>query len=193
MQEDGCVEASGRGVKRERTRGGRGAGGTEAGRSGIPWSMSLAQGDAAPDFDVTSSDGRRFHLAELRGKKNVVLYFYPKDFTPICTAEACGFRDNYAALQGRDTEVIGVSFDDDGSHQAFAKEHQVPFALVSDPTKQLATAYGVYGGVRALFGRIARVTFVIDKQGKIAAIFNSELFAGNHVQGARKAIEALPA
>ena len=155
--------------------------------------MSLRAGETAPDFDVTSSDGRRFHLADLKGKKNVVLYFYPKDFTSICTAEACGFRDNYAALQGRATEVIGVSFDDHASHDRFAKAHEVPFALVSDPDKRLATAYGAYGGVRSLFGRLTRVTFVIDKQGKIAAVFDSQLFAGDHVQGARKAIEALPA
>ena len=155
--------------------------------------MSLAKGDTAPDFDVTASDGRRFQLASLKGKKNVVLYFYPKDFTSICTAEACGFRDNYAALQGRDTEVIGVSFDDNSSHDAFAKKHEVPFALVSDPDKKLATAYGAYRGLQALLGRLTRVTFVIDKQGKIAAVFDSQLFAGDHVQGARKVIEALPA
>ena len=155
--------------------------------------MSLGKGDTAPDFDVTASDGRRFQLASLKGKKNVVLYFYPKDFTAVCTAEACGFRDNYAALQGRDTEVIGVSLDDDASHGSFAKKHELPFALVSDPEKKLARSYGAYGGLRALFGRVTRVTFVIDKQGKIAAVFDSQLFAGDHVQGARKTIEALAA
>ena len=155
--------------------------------------MALRTGDQAPDFDVTSSDGRRFQLAALRGKKNVVLYFYPKDFTPVCTAEACGFRDNYAALQGCDTEVIGVSTDDDESHGKFASKHEVPFALVSDSEKKLARAYGAFSGLRALLGRTTRITFVIDKQGTIAAVFDSQLFAGDHVQGARKAIEALPA
>ena len=154
--------------------------------------MSLAPGDLAPDFDVTSSDGRRLRLAEFKGKKNVVLYFYPKDFTPGCTAEACGFRDNYAALQGLSTEVIGVSFDEGGSHGKFAEKYSLPFALVSDPEKKLAISYGAFGGLRALLGRLKRITFVIDKQGKIVATFDSQLFMGDHVQGARKAIEALP-
>jgi len=155
--------------------------------------MSLKPGDTAPEFDLTASDGRKLRLSEFKGKKNVVLYFYPKDFTPVCTAEACGFRDNYAALQGLGTEVIGVSMDGDESHGKFAEKHQVPFALVSDPEKKLAIAYGAFEGLRALFGGVKRITYVIDKQGKIAAVFDSQLFAGNHVQGARKAIEALPA
>ncbi len=155
--------------------------------------MSLSIGDTAPDFDLTASDGRKLRLAEFKGKKNVVLYFYPKDFTPVCTAEACGFRDNYTALQTLDTEVIGVSMDDDDSHGKFAQELHVPFALVSDPEKKLAISYGAFEGIRALFGKVKRITYVIDKQGKIAALFDSQLFAGNHVQGARKAIEALPA
>ena len=155
--------------------------------------MSLCVGDTALEFDLISSDGRKLRLAEFKGKKNVVLYFYPKDFTPVCTAEACGFRDNYAALQTLDTEVIGVSMDDDGSHGKFAEKHGVPFALVSDPEKKLAISYGAFEGIRALFGKVKRITYVIDKQGKIAAVFDSQLFAGNHVQGARKTIEALPA
>jgi peroxiredoxin Q/BCP len=155
--------------------------------------MALNPGESAPDFDLTASDGRKLRLSEFKGKKNVVLYFYPKDFTPVCTAEACGFRDNYAALQGMNTEVIGVSMDDDASHGKFAEKHQVPFALVSDPDKKLATAYGAFEGLRALFGRTKRITYLIDKQGKIAAVFDSQLFAGDHVQGARKAIAALPA
>jgi thioredoxin-dependent peroxiredoxin len=153
--------------------------------------MSLQAGATAPDFDVTASDGRRLRLADWKGKKNVVLYFYPKDFTPVCTAEACGFRDNYAALQSLDTEVIGVSLDGGESHQKFAQKHAVPFALVSDPERQLAKAYGAFEGIRAFFGSTKRITFVIDKQGQIAATFDSQLFAGDHVQGARKAIQKL--
>ena len=155
--------------------------------------MSLSIGDTAPEFDLTASDGRKLRLSEFKGKKNVVLYFYPKDFTPVCTAEACGFRDNYAALQGLSTEVIGVSMDEDDSHGKFAQKLELPFALVSDPEKKLAISYGAFEGIRAFFGKVKRLTYVIDKQGKIAAVFDSQLFAGNHVQGARKAIEALPA
>ncbi len=89
--------------------------------------MSLKVGDTAPPFDVTSSDGKKLKLDDYRGKKNVVLYFYPKDFTPGCTAEACGFRDQYTDLQTRDTEVIGVSLDSDGKHERFRRRAQPAF------------------------------------------------------------------
>jgi peroxiredoxin Q/BCP len=155
--------------------------------------MSLRPGDPAPDFDVTSSDGRRLRLSDFRGKKYVVVYFYPKDFTPICTAEACGFRDNYAALQAAGAEVIGVSTDGGDSHGRFAEKHQLPYALVSDPDRQLAQTFGAVGGIRALFGGVKRITYVIDREGKIAGVFDSQLFAGDHVQGARKLIAGLSA
>src|SRR5260370_40631868 len=108
--------------------------------------MSLAVGDPAPDFDVASSDGRRFKLEDFRGKKNLVLYFYPRDFTLVCTQEVCGFRDMYEELVGHDTEVIGVSVDDDSSHKGFAKKHNVSFPLVADTEKGLAKKYGAVGG-----------------------------------------------
>src|SRR5688572_7062933 len=101
-------------------------------------SMALRVGQKAPDFDVVSSAGQRVRLADFVGKKNVVLYFYPGDFTPVCTRETCGFRDTYAELAGKDTEVIGVSVDSDETHQKFAKKYEVPFALVSDPERSLA-------------------------------------------------------
>ena len=153
--------------------------------------MTLAIGSAAPPFDVTSSDGRHLRLADFAGKKNVVLYFYPKDGTPVCTAEACGFRDIYDELVGEDTEVIGVSVDDDASHGNFAERHQVKFPLVADPERKLVNAYQAVGGLARILGGAKRVTYVIDKNGKIAAVFDSALFAKQHVNGAKEAIARL--
>jgi peroxiredoxin Q/BCP len=155
--------------------------------------MTLKVGDQAPEFDLTASDGRRLVLSELRGKRNVVLYFYPGDFTPVCTAEACGFRDDYPQLAGKETEVIGVSKDDDTSHGKFAQKHQLPFPLVTDPERKLATAYGAVEGLRALLGGVKRVTYVIDKQGRIAGVFDSQLRAGAHTKGVRELIDRLQA
>lgn len=153
--------------------------------------MALKPGDSAPDFDVVASNGTRVALRELRGKKNVVLYFYPKDFTLVCTRETCGFRDMYADLQGKDTEVVGVSYDDNETHERFAKEHDVPFALVADTEHTLATAYGAVSFFRSLLSAPSRVTFLIDKQGKIAGIYKAELSAATHVEGVKEGLARL--
>ena len=100
--------------------------------------MTLAVGQKAPDFDVTSSSGKSLKLSEMLGKKNVVLYFYPGDFTLVCTRETCGFRDAFEELASKDTEVIGISVDSNESHEKFAKEYNVPFSLVSDENRALA-------------------------------------------------------
>jgi peroxiredoxin Q/BCP len=153
--------------------------------------MPLRIGQRAPDFDVTSSSGERLRLSDLAGKKNVVLYFYPGDFTLVCTRETCGFRDAYAELVGEDTEVIGVSLDSDESHQRFAREYNVPFALVSDPDRALTRSYDATGLLARLTGRIGRVTYVIDKGGKIAGVFDSEIRASAHVDGVRELVQKL--
>jgi thioredoxin-dependent peroxiredoxin len=143
--------------------------------------MTLSIGSQAPEFDVVARQAgaeRRLRLSDFRGQKNVVLYFYPRDFTPLCTAEACGFRDMYEELASRDTEVIGVSVDDDNSHDRFAAQHRVSFPLVADPERKLARAYGATSWLRDRLGSSKRITYVIDKQGKVAAMFDSELFAG---------------
>ncbi|HEY8076524.1 MAG TPA: peroxiredoxin, partial [Labilithrix sp.] len=124
--------------------------------------MPLRVGEKAPEFDVTASNGSRISLSDLRGKKNVVLYFYPGDFTPICTKETCGFRDAYAELATGDTEVIGVSVDSDDSHRKFAQKYGIPFALVSDGDKDLAKKYGATSFFRDLLGKTGRITYVID-------------------------------
>ena len=153
--------------------------------------MALRVGQKAPDFDVTSSSGAKLRLADFIGKKNVVLYFYPADFTLVCTKETCGFRDAYEELAGKDTEVIGISVDSDASHQKFAEKYKVPFALVSDGDRSLAKSYDASGFLRNLIGKVARVTYVIDKKGEIAGVFDSELRANVHVDGVRELIQKL--
>ncbi|MBX3262422.1 MAG: peroxiredoxin [Labilithrix sp.] len=153
--------------------------------------MALRVGQKAPDFDVTSSAGKSLKLSDFIGKKNVVLYFYPGDFTLVCTRETCGFRDSYAELASADTEVIGVSVDSDETHRRFAREHDVPFALVSDANKSLAERYEATGLLSRVLGKLGRVTYVIDKKGHIAGVFDSALRASHHVDGVRDLVRKL--
>jgi peroxiredoxin Q/BCP len=153
----------------------------------------LEVGQQAPAFDAVASDGRRVSLEGFRGKKNVVLYFYPRDFTRGCTVEVCGFRDMYEDLVSRDTEVIGISLDSDDSHKKFTAQYKVPFPLVADVDRSLAKSYEALGPLRGLLGIVKRVTFVIDKQGRIAAILASEINIEKHVSGAKAALAKLPA
>jgi thioredoxin-dependent peroxiredoxin len=153
--------------------------------------MALRVGQKAPDFDVRTSDGRSLKLADFRDKKNVVLYFYPADFTLVCTKETCGFRDAYDELQGKDTEVVGVSVDSDASHKKFALEHNVPFPLVADENMALAKTYEATSFLRNLLKKTSRITYVIDKKGDIAGVFQSELSAGHHVDGVRELVKKL--
>jgi peroxiredoxin Q/BCP len=153
--------------------------------------MALAIGQTAPDFDVVGlQDGQRraLKLSDFRGRKNVVLYFYPRDFTPVCTKEACGFRDLYDELVSGDTEVIGVSVDDDASHARFATKYGVKFPLVADPDRTLAKRYEATSFLRDLLGSTRRVTYLIDKKGLIAATFESELRASQHFDGVKAAL-----
>jgi len=137
-------------------------------------SRELSVGDPAPDFKLPSTEGRDISMKEFRGKKNVVLYFYPKDDTPGCTTEACSFRDERSKFDKKDAVILGVSFDDLESHKKFAGKFRLPFPLLSDMDKKVATAYGVYKE-KSMYGRtymgIERSTFVIDKDGKIAEIY----------------------
>jgi peroxiredoxin Q/BCP len=153
--------------------------------------MALHVGEKAPDFEVVASNGKRIKLSELVGKKNVVLYFYPGDFTPVCTKETCGFRDAYQELASSDTEVIGVSVDSDDSHRKFAEKYGVQFDLVSDANKELAKKYQATSFLRDILGKLGRITYVIDKKGEIAGVFQGELSANKHVHGARDLIKKL--
>jgi peroxiredoxin Q/BCP len=129
----------------------------------------INMGDEAPDFETVDDQNNRVKLSELRGKR-VVLYFYPKDDTPGCTRQACGFRDNYSSVEGKNSIVLGVSPDDAESHQAFKSKFSLPFPLLVDPDHTIAEAYNVWvererDGNK--FMGIARSSFVIDEQGKV--------------------------
>jgi peroxiredoxin Q/BCP len=155
--------------------------------------MALKVGDEAPEFDVVGQQAgapRQLRLGDFRGKQNVVLYFYPRDFTLVCTQETCGFRDLYEQLVSHDTEVIGVSVDDDASHARFATQYDVKFPLVADPNKALAHRYEATSLLRNLLGSAKRITYLIDKQGMIAGVFESQLRARQHVDGVKAAIAA---
>ncbi len=130
-------------------------------------------GDKAPDFELLDTHGEKVKLSDFRGKK-VVLYFYPKDMTPGCTIEACSFRDNYEKFKKKDAEILGVSADDQTSHEKFTGKHDLPFPLLSDMDKKVCRKYGVWKGKNFLgkkFMGIERTTFVIDEDGKIKKIF----------------------
>jgi len=133
----------------------------------------LQAGTTAPDFTLQTDDGGEVTLSDYRGKK-VVLYFYPKDDTPGCTAEACSFRDDYAQILAAGAVVLGVSPDDIKSHSRFKVKYTLPFALLSDPDHRVAEMYGAWGEKR-MYGKsymgIIRSTFIIDEQGTIVRVF----------------------
>jgi len=131
-------------------------------------SIVLKEGDWAPDFQLPDSTGKKVRLSEFRGKKIVVLYFYPKDDTPGCTKEACSFRDSIAVYNDAGVVILGVSVDGVESHQKFASKYALPFTLLSDHEKTISKTYGV---LRPTGISDERVTFIIDKEGRIAKIF----------------------
>lgn len=134
---------------------------------------SLQEGEKAPDFSFTDKDGKSVSLKGLAGKK-VILYFYPKDDTPGCTAESCNLRDNYTRLKKKGYEVIGVSKDDEKSHAKFIKKYKLPFSLIPDTEKKIIGDYDVWGEKKFMgrtFDGVVRTTFVIDEKGKIERIF----------------------
>jgi thioredoxin-dependent peroxiredoxin len=135
--------------------------------------MALKPGDSAPNFSLPDGDGNTVTLSDLRGQW-VVLYFYPRDNTPGCTKEACGFRDAHLDYQSKNVVVLGVSTDDAKSHTKFSTKFSLPFPLLSDADGQVATAYESYG-LKKFMGKefmgIYRNTFVIDPDGKIAKIY----------------------
>jgi peroxiredoxin Q/BCP len=138
-------------------------------------------GDIAPEFELKDAEGNLIRLADFTGNKSVVVYFYPKDDTPGCTAQACSFRDSYDDFVDAGAEVIGISSDGSSSHQGFAGKHKLQFILLSDPNGDVRKAYGAYD----LFGMIpGRVTFVIDQEGKIIHKFDSQLSPTKHIKEA---------
>ena len=126
----------------------------------------------APQFEGTDQNGNTISLNSYRGKK-IVLYFYPKDNTPGCTAEACSLRDNYNELLEKGFVIIGVSADSIKSHERFADKYELPFPLISDPERKIMTAYGAYGE-KTMYGKkvtgVLRTTFIIDEEGRIEKV-----------------------
>ncbi len=140
----------------------------------------IQTGDAAPDFTLPASDGSEFKLSE-HGGEWVVLYFYPKDNTPGCTKEACTFRDNHDDFVGAGARVVGVSGDSLDSHAKFVRQHDLPFVLLSDRGDALRRQYGVAKTMGVLPGR---VTYVIDPEGIVRHVFNSQMRASQHIDEA---------
>jgi peroxiredoxin Q/BCP len=147
-------------------------------------------GDPAPDFTLPRSDGTSFRLSEAVRRRVVVLYFYPKDETMGCTAEACAFRDQYEVFTEAGAEVVGVSADSSASHQAFATHHRLPFVLLTDADGAVRKLYGVGKALGILDGRI---TYVIDTHGIVRQVFSSRLNPTRHVAEALQTVKGLAA
>jgi peroxiredoxin Q/BCP len=147
----------------------------------------VAVGDLAPDFTLPSHGGGTVRLGNLLGQRAVVLYFYPKDHTPGCTAEAKAFRDQYADFVAEDAEVVGVSSDSLASHERFAGKYQLPFQLLSDVDGAVRKLYGVEKTLGILPGR---VTYVIDKEGVVRHVYGAPFAAARHVAEALSALRA---
>lgn len=153
-------------------------------------SRLLEVGDQMPDATLRDQDGKEVALHGLLGQGPIVLYFYPRDETPGCTAEACAFRDGYEDFTAAGAKVVGVSIDDVDSHRRFADHHRLPFTLLADPGGALHARFGV----KKVFGFLAgRVTFVIDAGGVIRHVFDSKLQFTRHVREALEVVQKLRA
>jgi peroxiredoxin Q/BCP len=150
--------------------------------------MKVNVGDKAPDFTLDSQTGENVTLSDFFGKKNVVLYFYPKDETPGCTREACTFRDSYELFTDLGAEVIGVSADTVESHKAFAEHHNLPFTLLSDLDNNVRKLYGATSTLGFIPGR---VTFIIDKKGVVRHVFSSQLQPEKHIEEAKEVLKRI--
>jgi len=158
---------------------------------GAVFSMAALQvGDPAPNVSTVAQDGTHIALSDFRGQQPVVVFFYPKDGTAICTKEACAFRDAYEDFTSAGAAVIGVSSDSQQSHQQFAAAHRLPFHLLSDGDGAWRRAFGVPRTLGVLAGR---VTYVIDREGIVRHVFNSQFAAGRHVEEALEMIRKLAA
>ena len=153
--------------------------------------QALKVGQPAPSFSLKTSGEKTVALSDFRGKR-VVLYFYPKDDTPGCTKEACGFRDAVTRLRQAHAVVLGISRDSVASHERFVKKFGLTFPLLSDPDATVCTAYGVYKH-KSMYGRIflgiERTTFIIDEEGRIASIFPKVSVEG-HIEAVLQALTA---
>ncbi|WP_243302194.1 peroxiredoxin [Geothrix oryzisoli] len=155
---------------------------------GLASAGEIAEGMKAPAFEARDQHGALIRLADLQGKSTVVLYFYPKDDTPGCTAEACSLRDGFAAIQAAGAVILGVSADTTQSHKAFAEKFHLPFSILADPDKHIIEAYGVK---MPLIGIAKRTTVLIDRQGVIRKIIR-DVRTKDHDQQVLALLKALP-
>lgn len=148
------------------------------------------EGTKAPAFSLKDADGKTVKLSDFKGKK-IVLYFYPRDDTPGCTTEACAFRDALPQIKRKNTVVLGVSKDDETSHQKFIQKYKLNFPLLADPERKAIEAYGAWGE-KSLYGKkfmgIIRSTFIIDEKGKIAKVF-PKVSPAKHAEEVLKALD----
>lgn len=145
-------------------------------------------GTQAPAFEGTDQHGETFRSADLLGHKNLVVFFYPGDFTPVCTKQACGMRDAMQDLPGDGVEVVGVSADNADKHRRFAEQYKLPFRLLADTDGSIRRAFGVRRFLGVLPGR---ETYVIDKEGIVRAIHTSATGANSHVSAVKNALQTL--
>lgn len=151
--------------------------------------MSIKVGSKVPEFSLPDQDGKMVNIMDFVGKNNLVIYFYPKDDTPGCTAEACSFRDQFVVFQEYGAEVFGISADSVEKHKNFAEKHRLPFRLLSDVNKRVRKLFGVPSDLLGLLP--GRVTYIVDKTGTVRHIFNSQLNAEKHVTEALQILEKL--
>jgi peroxiredoxin Q/BCP len=156
--------------------------------------MAIQEGKAAPAFTLSDQAGKPVSLTDFAGKKNVLLYFYPKDDTPGCTKEACGFRDDLAAFKKLDVAVLGVSADGAESHQKFIAKYKLPFPLLSDPDRKVMTRYGAFGE-KMMYGKqttgVIRSSVLIGKDGKVLRHWARVASAEKHPEQVLEAAQEL--
>lgn len=150
--------------------------------------QTLKTGDKAPDFTLTDQNGKPWTLSDYIGKKVLVIYFYPKDESPVCTKEACAFRDSYTAFTQKGALVVGINGGSVDSHHSFQQNHQLPFILLSDPGNKVLREFGVRGS----FGVTGRETFVVDLGGKIVYAYSAMLKGSRHEEEALAHIPGNP-
>jgi len=149
--------------------------------------QEIIVGSTIPEFSLLDQNGKLFDINSVLGKKNIVIYFYPKDDTPGCTAQACSFRDQFEVFKEVDAEIIGISSQSVESHKDFALKHRLPFTLLSDHGNKIRKMFGVPTNFLGLVP--GRVTYIADKSGKVIYVFNSQMQATKHVEEALRILK----
>ena len=149
----------------------------------------LVAGSTVPEFELKDQHGHLFKLESVLGKKNMVIYFYPKDDSPGCIKEACSFRDQFEVFKEADAMILGISEQSVESHRQFAQKHRLNYTLLSDTGNKVRKLFGVQGN---LFGLIpGRVTYVVNKEGKVIYLFNSQMQAKKHVENTLQKLQEM--